>query len=364
MTKVEVHFCQPSLAQVATGGPLLFAPQFTDARGGWLGVPNDAFDHWLPLAQLPSETATGQTIFAECWPGLSLTARAVAGGENGLPCLVAAQQMALVDPEKVRLAKNGPPWLAIVNFSAPLLIAFATDGHTFAATSAQGLVLAGSLAPRTWAVPLWVPVQNRPDQPTHALNVTDWALAQFRQHYRFTEKYDDRAWANGEQVDRLFNFREFEHCRVVPDFAGDLRALIELGEGREVKQLAQSIHTPNAATAKSFDKVSKVFAPIQRRFERGGRALCLGPESYAVISAYFAGAARAHTELADFFADPNFDQPLREINKIDIFYYCLAVLTDPTYQTEAAYHLQRDVPRLPFYEDFWHWRERGQQLTG
>ncbi len=363
MTKIEVHFCQPDLAQIVTGGPLLFVPQFTDARGGWLGVPNDAFDHWLPLAQLPSETATGQTIFAECWLGLALTFGAVVGGEGGLPCLVRAQQMALVDPEKVRLAKNGPEWLALASSPTPLHLVFATDGHTFAATSAQGLILAGSLAPRTWAVPLWVPVQHT-DQTNYALNVTDWALAQFRQHYRFTEKYEERAWANGEQVDRLFNFREFEHCRVVPDFAGDLRALIELGEGREVKQLAQSIHAPNATTAKNFDKVSKVFAPIQRRFERGGRALCLGPESYAVISAYFAQAVHAHTALAAFFADPDFDQPLREINKPDIFYYCLAVLTDPTYQTEAAYHLQRDVPRLPFYEDFWHWRTRGQQLTG
>ena len=45
-----------------------------------------------------------------------------------------------------------------------------------------------------------------------------------------------------------------------------------------------------------------------------------------------------------------------------IFAYTYAVLHDPVYRHEYAVDLLREFPRLPFYRDFHHWAEMGQNL--
>jgi predicted helicase len=52
----------------------------------------------------------------------------------------------------------------------------------------------------------------------------------------------------------------------------------------------------------------------------------------------------------------------RLINKRAIFHYCYAVLHDPQYRTKYARKLKRNLPRIPFYSDFWKWADLGARL--
>ncbi|MDZ4878755.1 MAG: hypothetical protein CLLPBCKN_008192 [Chroococcidiopsis cubana SAG 39.79] len=50
------------------------------------------------------------------------------------------------------------------------------------------------------------------------------------------------------------------------------------------------------------------------------------------------------------------------ITKLDIFHYTYAVLHYPAYRAKYQQNLNRDFPRLPFYNNFWQWVNWGQQL--
>jgi predicted helicase len=51
-----------------------------------------------------------------------------------------------------------------------------------------------------------------------------------------------------------------------------------------------------------------------------------------------------------------------EITKEDIFYYTYAVLHNPAYRKKYELNLKREFPRLPFYKDFFKWRDWGKEL--
>ena len=53
----------------------------------------------------------------------------------------------------------------------------------------------------------------------------------------------------------------------------------------------------------------------------------------------------------------------RKITKDAIFYYCYAVLHDPVYLEKYANNLKRDLPRIPFYAEFWRWAAWGEELV-
>jgi very-short-patch-repair endonuclease/type I restriction-modification system DNA methylase subunit len=53
---------------------------------------------------------------------------------------------------------------------------------------------------------------------------------------------------------------------------------------------------------------------------------------------------------------------VREITKLDIFYYIYAVLHNPKYRQTYELNLKRDFPRIPFYDDFDQWVEWGKKL--
>jgi len=50
------------------------------------------------------------------------------------------------------------------------------------------------------------------------------------------------------------------------------------------------------------------------------------------------------------------------ISKIDIFCYTYGVLHNPAYRKKYELNLKREFPRLPFYEDFYQWRDWGKEL--
>lgn len=52
----------------------------------------------------------------------------------------------------------------------------------------------------------------------------------------------------------------------------------------------------------------------------------------------------------------------REINKDAIFYYTYGILNDPLYREYFAQDLRRELPRVPFYNEFWRWVEWGENL--
>ena len=50
------------------------------------------------------------------------------------------------------------------------------------------------------------------------------------------------------------------------------------------------------------------------------------------------------------------------ITKDDVFHYVYAVLHDQVYREKYALNLKRELPRIPFYPDFWTWAEWGKRL--
>jgi predicted helicase len=50
------------------------------------------------------------------------------------------------------------------------------------------------------------------------------------------------------------------------------------------------------------------------------------------------------------------------ISKEDIFHYVYAVLHHPAYRAKYEINLKRELPRIPFYVDFWQWAGWGKQL--
>ncbi|MDQ6757972.1 MAG: Eco57I restriction-modification methylase domain-containing protein, partial [Bacteroidota bacterium] len=59
---------------------------------------------------------------------------------------------------------------------------------------------------------------------------------------------------------------------------------------------------------------------------------------------------------------PRDDKQENEITKEDIFHYTYAVLHNPAYRKKYELNLKREFPRIPFYENFFQWREWGKQL--
>lgn len=52
----------------------------------------------------------------------------------------------------------------------------------------------------------------------------------------------------------------------------------------------------------------------------------------------------------------------RQITKEAIFHYVYGVLHDPFYREKYARNLKRELPRIPFYPDFWQWADWGKTL--
>jgi predicted helicase len=50
------------------------------------------------------------------------------------------------------------------------------------------------------------------------------------------------------------------------------------------------------------------------------------------------------------------------ITKDAIFFYVYGVLHDPAYREKYALNLKREMPRIPFYRNFWLWAEWGEKL--
>ncbi|MEI7840425.1 MAG: type ISP restriction/modification enzyme [Methylococcaceae bacterium] len=51
-----------------------------------------------------------------------------------------------------------------------------------------------------------------------------------------------------------------------------------------------------------------------------------------------------------------------EVTKMDIFHYVYAVLHNPVYREKYEHNLKRELPRVPFYDDFSQWVEWGKTL--
>jgi predicted helicase len=50
------------------------------------------------------------------------------------------------------------------------------------------------------------------------------------------------------------------------------------------------------------------------------------------------------------------------LTKQSIFHYVYAVLHHPTYRQKYERNLKRELPRIPFYDDFWQWAAWGERL--
>ncbi len=83
------------------------------------------------------------------------------------------------------------------------------------------------------------------------------------------------------------------------------------------------------------------------------------------ITDFALGRFRAHYQKPIRFSKPyRFPEINRfiEISKLDIFHYVYAVLHDPAYRAKYELNLKRELPRIPFYDDFWQWAAWGKRL--
>ncbi|TAD99044.1 MAG: DNA methyltransferase [Bacteroidetes bacterium] len=99
------------------------------------------------------------------------------------------------------------------------------------------------------------------------------------------------------------------------------------------------------------------------RYEKGKKvenitdwALALFREKYSLAMVEDLANAFSEKRLAGSSTTAN------EIEKQDIFHYVYAVLHNPKYRTKYAQNLKRDFPRIPLYENFWFWAEKGAKL--
>jgi predicted helicase len=59
---------------------------------------------------------------------------------------------------------------------------------------------------------------------------------------------------------------------------------------------------------------------------------------------------------------PGRAKPKRPVTKEAIFHYVYGVLHDSVYREKYARNLKRELPRIPFYKDFWQWANWGKAL--
>lgn len=52
----------------------------------------------------------------------------------------------------------------------------------------------------------------------------------------------------------------------------------------------------------------------------------------------------------------------KRIDRESVFHYVYAVLHSPEYRRKYKSNLERELPRIPFYDDFWKWTDWGKQL--
>jgi predicted helicase len=64
----------------------------------------------------------------------------------------------------------------------------------------------------------------------------------------------------------------------------------------------------------------------------------------------------------DKFRDHYGSNGRKKITKEAIFQYVYAVLHDPIYRDKYVVNLKRELPRIPFYGDFWAWAKWGKVL--
>ncbi|HKZ09186.1 MAG TPA: type ISP restriction/modification enzyme [Rhodanobacteraceae bacterium] len=137
-------------------------------------------------------------------------------------------------------------------------------------------------------------------------NITDWALKQFKDHYKNV---------------------------VTPAKAGAQR----LSVSAEAESLGYSPHPaarPDGPPA------------------RAGMTSKASPNPHPALRATFSRREKGNLPRAQ----------ARAITKLDIFHYVYAVLHDPVYRDKYAQNLKREFPRIPFYPDFWRWADWGKAL--
>jgi predicted helicase len=68
------------------------------------------------------------------------------------------------------------------------------------------------------------------------------------------------------------------------------------------------------------------------------------------------------TENITDFGFQKFVEKYGKLNKVDIFHYIYAVLHFPKYREKYETNLKQDLPRIPFYNDFWKFANVGKEL--
>ncbi len=93
------------------------------------------------------------------------------------------------------------------------------------------------------------------------------------------------------------------------------------------------------------------------------------PSAVQVLARYRYDSGERLDNITDWALDqfkkhyqPGRGKKVRPITKDAIFHYVYGVFHDPIYREKYAQNLKRELPRIPFYTDFWQWADWGQTL--
>jgi hypothetical protein len=206
------------------------------------------------------------------------------------------------------------------------------------------------------AIPYW-----RLENQHWVENISDWGLQQFKKQYE--TEWQNEAQSRKYYLKQWFDVSEFEQCQVEESLAFDIRKWISLIDNyQEINYLQKNINHPDEKTIQLFQKYAKGFQSVKKAFERLGNKATKNSESKGILNNYFEIGEEGLVFLQSIENQLDTEDLEREIQKEDIFYYCLAVLQSDDYQHSNKHLLKNSLPKIPFLANFWQWVQWGKNL--
>jgi hypothetical protein len=192
--------------------------------------------------------------------------------------------------------------------------------------------------------------------------ITDEALQYLTACYKLEECYEQERAILAETAQILIDMSDLQNCRINPELVQELRRWVQWAESKEAKQFVKKMSKPDFYLAKQFTAIARLFTEIERKFERMAEKAALDKDSMSVLRQWFERQADAISYINAFFERPDFDAPLRRINKTDVFYYIFALVQSEKYLAKHRHLLCHFAPRIYAEDDFWTWVNKGSDL--
>lgn len=168
--------------------------------------------------------------------------------------------------------------------------------------------------------------------------ISDWAVQVFRAHY------------TGQITTETLQ----TSAQTLTQLASFLPSLADMA-----KQLVAYIRGIEQWAAEHKEAIENQLAQLTKKANILGKG---AREKKKLFDNLNAAAEQLRQTLAETHEAQTARERLANIDKQDILYYTYAVLNAPAYAQNYHRHLQYELPKIPFYADFWHWVTMGKKL--